>query len=284
MKKILIGLSALLALARAPAFAADMPVKAPPLPPAPVSSWTGWYAGLNAGGAWQSDPINNSFAETLCAGIVPSACAAVALDGNTFLSNLDPKTSGFIGGGQIGYDYQVNSTVVGIEADFQGANLHGSASATGTVPSGVPGITFVETGTGTEKTDWLGTVRGRFGWTPTPPLLIYATGGVAYGHVQTSASISGSFPQNPAPVFGSTTLSQSDTRAGPAVGAGFEWMFAPRWSAKAEYLYYDLGKVTLDQSFIVAVPSMPGELTGTNVQSAAHYSGSIARVGINYHF
>jgi len=284
MKRISIAIVSALMLAAPTAQAADMAVKAPPPPPAPVATWTGWYVGLNAGYGWQNRDMDNSFAPGPCIGIVPVACTAMVTAGSTFLNTFDTRARGFIGGGQIGYNVQTNNTVWGIEADIQGANIHGSGSAAGAAPiAGFAPIVASMTGTGSEKIDWLGTLRGRLGWTPTAPLLVYATGGLAYGRTETSASFSGSFTNNPTPVFGSTILSQSTTRAGFAVGGGFEWMFAPRWSAKAEYLYYDLGKVALNQT-LIAAPVVIIASDATNVQSVAHYNGSIARAGINYHF
>jgi outer membrane immunogenic protein len=127
-------------------------------------------------------------------------------------------------------------------------------------------------------------LRGRLGWTPTPPLLVYATGGLAYGHVQTDASFSGqTFFSGTQLITGSTAISQSDTRAGWTVGGGLEWMFAPQWSVKAEYLYYDLGTVTLNQTFTLLGIGNPRNIND-NIQSVAHYRGNIARAGLNYKF
>jgi outer membrane immunogenic protein len=155
------------------------------------------------------------------------------------------------------------------------------------VPPFPPGALVPTTGTGSEEIDWFGTVRGRLGWTPTSPLLVYATGGLAYAHVQTGASFS---IQTIVPVAGqtgagSTALSQSGTRAGWTVGGGLEWMFAPQWSVKGEYLYYDLGTVTLNQTLgLVGVGAGAGQFLGFNSQSAVHYTGNIARAGLNYKF
>jgi outer membrane immunogenic protein len=285
MKKFLIAGAALTALIGTPALAADMALKAPPPPPAPVSNWTGWYAGLNAGYGWQDRDMDNSFAPSSCPGIVAIACATVVNTGNAFLNTFDPKARGFIGGGQIGYNLQTNNTVWGIEADFQGTNIKGSASASGAMV--IPGFADVVnlTGTGSQKIDWLGTVRGRLGWTPTPPFLVYATGGLAYGRVETTSSISGNVANDPAgPFVGASSVTQTNTRAGFAVGGGFEWMFAPRWSAKAEYLYYDLGKISMNQTLSIAEVAAPAAQLNTSIQSVAHYNGNIARAGINYHF
>lgn len=226
--------------------------------------------------------MNNSFAPFSCPGIAPIACATVVTTGNTFLNTFDPKARGFIGGGQFGYNLQTNNTVWGIEADFQGTDIKGSAGAAGAMPiPGFPGMFVNLTGTGSQKIDWLGTLRGRLGWTPTPPLLVYATGGLAYGRVETTASISGNVG---VPFVGVSSVAQTNTRAGFAVGGGLEWMFAPRWSVKSEYLYYDLGTASLNQTLSIAPVAIPTLQLNTSIQSVAHFNGSIARAGINHQF
>jgi outer membrane immunogenic protein len=272
------------------ASAADMPTKAPaykaPAVP-PVSHWTGWYVGLNAGAGWGNNRIDNSFTQGPCVGIIAAACTSLT---STFNSLLPPQFStgnkvGFLGGGQIGYNWQIAPVwVTGIEADIQGANLSRNASfANGPVP--LPGFTFdtvALAGTASQKIDWLGTLRARLGLLPVDTLLVYATGGLAYGHTQTAASFSGAIV-GPIDFFpGATALSQSNTRAGWTVGGGLEWMFAPRWSVKGEYLFYDLGHVTLNQTLTLASAGGPSD--SFNVQSRVHYNGNIARAGINYHF
>jgi outer membrane immunogenic protein len=272
---------AAIALIGTPAFAADMavkmPVKAPP--PAPVYSWTGWYVGLNAGGGWQTTTIDNSVISnsTLSGGeaLIPALNAAIPQQ-----LNLHP--SGFIGGGQIGYNYQfAPNWVAGLEGDFQGANIKGTASAANTAVDPTGSLITVA-GTGSQKIDWFGTLRGRLGWLPVDPLLVYATGGLAYGHVQTDVSFLGirSPIGQAAPLNGSSTTSQSDTRAGWTLGGGSEWMFAPSWTVKAEYLYYDLGTETLNQTLALSGIST----IRANIQSVSHYRGNIARAGLNYRF
>jgi len=267
---------------RAAYVAADMPVKAPPLPPAPVYSWTGWYVGLNAGGGWQNTTIDNSVNSNSgsAGGLFLPLNAAIAQQFNT-------HPSGFIGGGQIGYNYQfAPNWVAGFEADFQGANIKGTASAANTADASGGGVTpsvITVAGTGSQKIDWFGTLRGRLGWLPVDPLLVYATGGLAYGRVETDVSFSGSRffgLGNAAQLTGFTDASQSETRAGWTLGGGLEWMFAPRWTVKAEYLYYDLGTETLNQTLAMG----PSGTLSANIQSVSHYRGNIARAGVNYKF
>ena len=261
------------------ASAADLPVKAPryaPPPPAPVYNWTGWYAGLNAGGGWESGDIDNI--STLVCILSPELCP-LPIPGQ-----FDTDPSGFIGGGQLGYNYQfAPHWVAGLETDFQGADIKGNANVTNAilVPNGA--INAV-TGTANQKLDWFGTLRGRLGWLPINPLLVYATGGLAYGHVQTDISFLERTTFGALRIQnGAVNNSQSNTRAGWTVGGGLEWMFAPRWSLKAEYLYYDLGTVTLNTP--LAVLNLIAHVNEVaNIQSVAHYKGNIARAGVNYKF
>ena len=93
---------------------------------------------------------------------------------------------GILGGGQVGYNWQSGNWVTGFEADIQGTGQRGS----GTIfcPAGVCAVLPV-TASITEKLDWFGTVRGRLGWTVTPEMMIYATGGLAYGELNDGGSI-----------------------------------------------------------------------------------------------
>jgi outer membrane immunogenic protein len=135
--------------------------------------------------------------------------------------------------------------------------------------------------------DLFGTVRARLGALVTPSLLAYATGGLAYADVHVGGSVSAQesvgLPFYP-PVFGGDITSQ--TRAGWTAGGGFEWLFAPHWSAKAEYLYYDLG--TIDGNYTLTQINLTAPLTPVWATAAVHTStrlnGNIARLGVNYHF
>jgi outer membrane immunogenic protein len=283
MRKAAFGFVAVAAMIGTPALAADMPVKASPAP-APVYSWTGWYVGLNAGGGWQNTTIDNGVTSNSGIAFIlfPALNGAIPQQFNT-------HPSGFIGGGQIGYNYQfAPNLVAGLEADFQGANIKGTANAANTVVDAGTGVITVA-GSGSRKIDGLGTQRVRLGWLPVDPLLVYATGGLAYGRVETGVSFSGSRINPPGggaiPLNGFTATSQSETRAGWTLGGGLEWMFAPRWTVKAEYLYYDLGTETLNQP--LTLNPLPGNLVSpinANIQSVSRYRGNIARAGVNYEF
>jgi outer membrane immunogenic protein len=274
------------------ASAADLPRKAPPYtpppPPAPTLSWTGWYVGLNAGGIW-SNNFNFDNTASSCNLILPGCTPtgiSIALAAAVPLSFDVGNKASFIGGGQFGYNYQTGALVWGLETDIQGTNLRGSASTLNTVPVVGGGLISSATVSAAANAhlNVFGTLRGRLGWSPSPPWLLYATGGLAYGHVETDVAFASTLDGCIAVCNANnlTSASYDKWRAGWTAGGGAEWMFAPRWSAKLEYLYYDLGKVTLNTLLDQRGSGIPVALIA--ISSEAHIRGSIARVGVNYHF
>jgi outer membrane immunogenic protein len=199
-------------------------------------------------------------------------------------TSFDTQPSGFIGGGQIGYNYQMGGFVWGVEADFSAADIQGSDNKTLTAQvDGFPNTVTIA-GTANQKLDWLGTLRGRVGVVPFTPLLVYATGGLAYGHVTADANLSETFN---GPCFcgpnPTTSASVSSTQVGWTAGAGVEWMFAPHWSLKGEFLFYDLGQVSANTTLVQL--NGAGEVaTAIGISSTTNVRGDIARGGINYRF
>src|ERR1700688_4856203 len=209
MKRIFIAIAAVGSLLTTGAFAADLaPVytKAPP-PVVAVYDWTGFYIGGNIGYSWGRSSTTDVFSDPLT-GTVLSAVAAKF--------NLD----GVIGGGQIGYNWQRDNWVFGLEADIQGSGEKGSTNAVcpGAAPTTLTTLAavssacslghFGDTATGnvlalpvtnslSEKIEWFGTVRGRIGPTITPTILAYVTGGLAYGEVKATDTVSGINIANP---------------------------------------------------------------------------------------
>jgi outer membrane immunogenic protein len=197
MRKVTLALAALLGTT-ALAAAADLPSRgyAPaPVYAAPMFTWTGFYIGVNAG--YGGDKNTYSI--------------------NGFGNIASITSGGFIGGGQIGYNYQFlgTSIVAGLEADLQATNIEGK-------------VTILGLGLGT-KLDYLGTVRARLGYAFLPNALFYVTGGLAYGNVKTNVA---------------NIISFGGTNTGWTAGAGIEYALTQNWSLKTEYLYVDLGKKT----------------------------------------
>jgi outer membrane immunogenic protein len=266
MKKTALSFLAL-ALTAGSALAADLPSKKAPTlppPPAPAPLWTGFYVGLNAGGAWADNP-------TVAFRCFDSGAAGFGANQllGAFPASLSPSQSSFVGGGQVGYNWQVyDHVVVTVEADIQGfAGGGGTTNTTGF--GGVGGVTSASRGL-----DYLGTVRGRAGWLFTPTLLLYGTGGLSYGGVSLNASFAAPGLNPPLAIASSF----ADTRVGWTAGGGGEWLFWPSWSAKVEYLYYDLGAVTASSALYVYGADLSG------VTTTSRFNGNIVRGGLNYHF
>jgi outer membrane immunogenic protein len=240
------------------ASAADMPTKAPMYTKAPVAApvynWTGFYVGGNIGYGWGRSTDSATPLPQPSFGELP------------FSQGLSP--SGILGGGQIGYNYQTGAYVWGLEADFQGSDIKNSSTMFGLDPA-FPADNNVDN----QHLTWFGTVRGRVGWLPVNPLLIYVTGGLIYGEVKTDSLTTY------APIPASTYPgSASSVRTGWTVGGGVEWMFTPKWTAKLEGLYYQID----GQNYLAnpLAPNPPFQVA----HSFNNLNGGIIRAGVNYHF
>jgi outer membrane immunogenic protein len=195
MRSIITIACGLTALASS-AMAADLPVKAPPAPPAPVYTWTGCYLGGNVG--WARAETRFRFA-----GVEDGASRSA---------------DGFAGGGQIGCDYQLGSSsswLIGVQAMFDGADLdHSRVSVL------FPANTFHN------EIRWFGTITGRLGFLIGPSFLFYGKGG--WGTVDQKLSVTST-------ATGALLASVDRRFSGPDAGVGFEWMFTPNWSLWVEW-------------------------------------------------
>ena len=254
MKAKLLAATVLASALSVSAFAADLPsIKAPLVVPPPPPLWTGFYVGGNAGGIFGGNPGLRSsgvdiYDDYYGANGAPAAAGAAGALSATASGIGSSNKGSFSGGAQLGFNYQFNpSFLVGLEADIQGvagSSVNTSFAGVAADPLGTA-TTMQTTGQFQGSLDYVGTVRGRAGYLVTPTLLIYGTAGLAYANANMSASyatidLAGIY----GPGFASS--SYSDTRVGWTAGGGVEWMFLPNWSAKLEYLYYDLGTVTLN--------------------------------------
>lgn len=238
------------------AYSADLPAR-PYYKAAPVAylPWNKCYVGVTLGYTKSTDsdaPITSTdpnFLLSQTLGNVPT--------------RLSSEPDGVIGGGTIGCDRQYDRIVVGVLTDISASSLRDTTSVT-------QGPAVVTTSL-TRELDVLGTLRGRLGYA-IDNTLIYATGGLAYGHLKSSASITTA-------VVGAPILagSQDEWRGGWTVGGGIEHMFAPNWSVKGEYLYYDLGTTDIALLTIAGAPNETGVISHKN-------TGHIIRAGLNYHF
>jgi len=215
------------------------PPYVPPAYVAPVFTWTGFYLGGNIGGAWAHRDVTDS------------------LFGVNF--NNGNNDGVFIGGGQLGFNWQVNYFVLGFEAEFDGLANNNN---TGTVL--IPTVGAIQV---TANNRWITTAAARFGVTNGYWLFYGKAGG---GWVGTD-----DFTVTNVTTGASATVSNNDRNSGWLVGAGIEWAFLPNWSAKLEYDFLKLDSRT----FVVPVGFFAGDtLTQSNRDV------QMLKVGVNYLF
>lgn len=262
MKKI--GLILLASLISSAAFAGDIngPVYKASPNAAPYYNWTGFYIGGNVGYGVSNNPFdiaaaNNNAAFLTGTGVVPTS--------------LKTDARGVLGGAQAGYNQQIGQWVVGLEADIQGSDIHGGDSRLLTgAPFKIPVslTTMADT-----KVDWFGTARGRIGYA-FDRLLVYGTGGLAYGHVVSTGNVTLGAP---AP-FSATALGTSDGyKIGYVAGGGIEYALYQNWRIGVEALYVDLGN---------ADSTMGATVGGANFALANRQplQFGIARAKVNWSF
>jgi outer membrane immunogenic protein len=266
-----VAVAALTAVGAVAAQAADLPTRkeapAPVFVPPPFT-WTGFYVGLNAGGIISSgsrnltlfDPVAGDFLNT------------------EFPGGIGNGKTGFIGGGQAGYNWQTGAFVLGVVTDFDGTTLSRTSNFTSPAYT-VTGPFLGDTLNVNAKAslDWLGTTRAKIGFVATPDnrLMLYATGGVAYGGGSSNFSM---FDSLNGVFFGS---SPSSTRVGWTAGAGVEYALTNNWTLGAEYLYADLGSNNFTTAGNAAAATF---FPGTYASGHISYNASIFRALVNYKF
>jgi len=282
MRKLIAAGFAVSAMMLSPASAADLMVKAKPVP---IYDWTGFYAGVNVGYGWADRDL--SFSPNDDATRLWSAF-------NGIPPPTSFNTSGALGGLQFGYNRQLGAGwLVGLEADFAWSGIKGSGISSGALPP-VP-IPGPYSAPFDERIDWFGTVRARLGYLPTSTLLTYVTGGLAYGQVTRSGSyINNStvgFTANGLPdnsgftcASGATCFSgvSRDVTAGWTVGGGFEYALGERITLKAEYLYVSLAGTKITERALAVF--VPGDTPASISANVGRANFNTARVGLNYRF
>ncbi|MCK1391272.1 outer membrane protein [Bradyrhizobium sp. 1] len=277
MKKYLLAVVSV-ALGTASVHAADLAAhytKTPVM--APAYNWTGFYGGLNVGYAF-NDPTAtftaNDIVSNSIIGNLGTAAAPVAYD-----------VKGVLGGAQAGYNWQVSPNwLIGLEADFQGSDIKGSA-ATPYAVIGRPGQIEAQ-----QNVEWFGTLRARAGLLATNKLLVYGTGGLAYGSVREDSILSNTIGFTA--VAGGTvsavcaasvacyTGPTTKILTGYTVGGGFEYAAWQNVSLKAEYLYVNLGS----SNIVSTAPALAGTTPSTIGTHFSDLDFHVVRVGANYHF
>jgi outer membrane immunogenic protein len=232
-------------------FAADMPSPLVyPAPPTPTYSWTGFYVGANMGGAWASGTLSGNF--TLPAPPVPGAPKPPPPKPPYSLDpalSMSASTSGVIGGGQLGYNWQIGAFVLGGEWDFDWPSLNASG--------GIGNLAV------TANTNWVNILAARFGWAADNWLWYGKAGG---GWANNQATLTN--------VVTGAQMTASNTNSGWLLGAGLEYAFAPCWTVKIEYDYLGLNRWTLNST--VFAPNAD--------QLSVKRQINMLTVGLNYKF
>ena len=227
--------------------AADLAMKAP-VAPAPIWSWTGFYIGGHVGAGWGTTETSLT---SLTGGGGP-------LIGGIALTQND--RSGFLGGGQVGYNYQAGWAVFGIQGDIAGLRI------SGTTPCLTVGVSC------TAKSDWLASVTGRIGGVLADHALVYVKGGAAWMNTSHSFAI----PAGLGPT--AFSVSSDSTASGWLLGFGTEYAFTPNWSAFIEYDYIDFDKANIALNLTPLVGT--AAIANVDVKNKL----SIAKIGVNYKF
>jgi len=263
---------ALLAVAAVtPALADDAPggtlvpgmqlAQMPPPPMMGLYNWSGLYAGINFGGGFGDEAVRLSG---------DPVATQPAINRGQVPSRLATSPDGFLGGGQFGYNWQSGRFVLGGEADFDGGTINRNQRITTNIGGGF----FPTTTAAKQQLTSLGTARARLGYAITDSLLLYGTGGLGFG----SARLATSITTLPNCIGACLAGNVSGFKTGWVGGAGLEWGWTPSVSVKAEYLRYDLGRLT--QTF----GDIRGMFPGTTATQRANFDGNIVRVGVNWHF
>jgi outer membrane immunogenic protein len=258
------------ALSATPAIAADIAMKAPAAPMS-APSWTGFYVGGNVGAIIQQASGTSDFVQPGGDGEAPNPQAN------------NPTSTNAIGGVQIGYNWQLDPRwLVGIEGDWDFTHTGYSfcrQTGTGSVAcfDNTDGFETISS-----STDWLTTLRGRLGFINSSNVLLYVTGGVAWGQVKTdlaqsclvegcSASTTKLFASN----------ASATDKAGWVAGLGAALPIDRNWSARLEWLHIDLGNIT-------STLATPGQVGATSTTSTTVWSRNerydVLRVGLDYRF
>ncbi len=256
-KKLFLALAGALALSGSAALAAE-PL---PLPPPPIFTWTGPYVGGQIGYGWGPSAFD-------LLGFNPANNAL-------FVITSGHSPSGVVGGAHVGYLYQINQFVVGVEGSVDGTSL--SANAQFFVPSFAVGNDVL---TAHVTSDVQGSIRGKLGFA-WDRVLIYGTGGVAFGAFSGNLFLNGQTPAFFPFAIGNRFF--SNTRTGWTAGGGIQVAVLDNWWVFAEYRYSDFGSFnnTLSNFFAPGGNLLANAFVNNN---NPHLQENQVQVGFSYRF
>jgi outer membrane immunogenic protein len=259
--------------------AADIAFKTPP---ASAYNWTGFYIGGNVGGGWGSRDVDFTANDPATA---TQLFSPGVLNGQPPHSSF--KTTGALGGLQLGYNWQFNRNwLAGLETDFNWSDIKGSGT-TSVMLAGFPNTVSFD-----ERIKWFGTVRARLGYLPTSSLLTYVTGGFAYGRVERSGNYTmsaggalglgaGGFTASCAASANCFAGSSSSIATGWTAGAGLEYAVWKNVTLKAEYLYVSLASNSVTETALIFTPGTSPASFNANFSRT---SFNVARIGLNFRY
>lgn len=227
-----------------------------------ATSWTGFYVGGNLGWGWSSVSQSQSAFGNY---FLPSSIASI----NRTARSQNLNGSGVLAGGQVGYNLQLSSLVLGVEGDIAWLDTKQSASSTAGYPCCAPSTYTLRQSANINR---VGTLRARVGITAAPNVLVFATGGLSYADVSFGRWFGDT--ATPVPV---QRAAFSTTRTGWNAGGGIEYALSNSWSVKAEYLFHNLGSVRKSASATIANTTL-------GLSGSANLDLQTVRVGANYRF
>jgi outer membrane immunogenic protein len=247
-----------------------------------ATDWGGLYLGLNAG-------YGRSDAESRSSG-APSYWAGIGGDRQASQTHADSITGRYAShsegeayGVQLGYNWQRDSLLIGVEADLQKSGMSGTTELERVTPvQDYPSNPFTTRLAQASSIEAMATLRGRLGYAAGNNWLLYGTAGMAWARVETRLSYSGTVALNPQIVIGGLREQKSSTRMGWVLGGGAEYAWQQGWSARVEYLYFDLGKSRHD--FTAYSRSPTGFRAEAAGKATTAWRGSLLRLGLNYSF
>lgn len=235
---------------------------------ASAQSWTGFYVGGNLGYSWGEADTRSTYSHAVTGTKLSSSAGSIDMNG-------------WVAGGQLGYNWQSSNMILGLEADFQWTGQDGRASQSCAATSGCNTSTAFPVLTAPSATsslahslDWFATIRARLGILVQPGLLAYATGGWAYGSIETDGTLAG---YTAAGVATTASFSNTSKKSGWVIGGGIESQLGGNWTGKIEYLYVDLGSVSGSATLATSAPPL-------RLDHSAEITDHILRVGVNYKF
>jgi outer membrane immunogenic protein len=231
----------------------SMPYKAPPPVAPPSSNWTGFYIGVNGGAGW------GTAASSIDLGALAAGLGVGGITGTFPVGSHE--LNGFLGGGQIGYNWQTGNVVLGVEGDGDWANISGTAPCLEDILSCSANV------------QWTADATVRLGVLPLSNMLVYVKGGAAWAGVNYNLSSSGLLGAGT-----SLTSSLTTTKTGGLLGFGTEYLFAPHWTAKIEYNYTDFGSST--NTFVLTETGIGSVAVPIQTTLQMH----TVKAGVNYHF